>query len=47
MRRFLKDNHFRWYVTHYNHPMRHRFVVEELGGELAHQDGYVTVYRFP
>ncbi|WP_164000159.1 hypothetical protein [Pyxidicoccus caerfyrddinensis] len=47
MRRFLKDNHFRWYVTHYNHPMRHRFVVEELGGELAYQDGYVTVYRFP
>ena len=47
MRRFLKENHFRWYVTHYHHPVRHRFVVEELGGELAHQDGYVTVYRFP
>ena len=46
MRRFLKDNHYRWYVTHYYHPLRHRFVVEELGGELAHQDGYVTVYRF-
>lgn len=47
MRRFLKDHHFRWYVTHYHHPVRHRFVVEELGGVLAHQDGYVTVYRFP
>jgi hypothetical protein len=47
MRRFLKDNHYRWYVTHYHHPMRHRFVLEELGGELAHQDAYVTVYRFP
>ncbi|NPC80798.1 hypothetical protein HPC49_21555, partial [Pyxidicoccus fallax] len=47
MRRFLKDNHYRWYVAHYHHPLRHRFVVEELGGELVHQDGYVTVYRFP
>ncbi|MBZ4416753.1 hypothetical protein [Myxococcus sp. RHSTA-1-4] len=47
MRRFLKENHYRWYVAHYHHPMRHRFVVEELGGELVHQDSYVTVYRFP
>ncbi|HZI15617.1 MAG TPA: hypothetical protein VE153_34915 [Myxococcus sp.] len=47
MRRYLKEHHFRWYVTHYHHPLRHRFVVEELGGQLAHHDGYVTVYRFP
>ncbi|MCY1046102.1 hypothetical protein OV208_32625 [Corallococcus sp. bb12-1] len=47
MRRFLKEHHFRWYVTHYFHPVRHRFIEEELGGELVHRDGYVTVYRFP
>ncbi|MBE4748478.1 hypothetical protein G4177_09905 [Corallococcus sp. ZKHCc1 1396] len=46
MRRFLKEHHFKWYVTHLFHPVRHRFIEEELGGELVHRDGYVTVYRF-
>ncbi|AGC47174.1 hypothetical protein MYSTI_05899 [Myxococcus stipitatus DSM 14675] len=47
MRAFLKQNHYRWFVAHYHHPARERFVVEELGGERAYSDGYVTVYRFP
>ncbi|TSC23607.1 hypothetical protein [Corallococcus sp. Z5C101001] len=47
MRRYLKEHHFKWYVTHLFHPIRHRFIEDELGGVLVHQDGYVTVYRFP
>lgn len=47
MRRFLKKHHFKWYVTHYFHPVRHQFIEDELGGELVYRDGYVTVYRFP
>ncbi|MBU8899879.1 hypothetical protein KRR26_30150 [Corallococcus sp. M34] len=47
MRAYLQDNHFHWYVSHYFHPVRHRFVVEELGGQLVYSDSYVTVYRFP
>ncbi|MFB1480984.1 hypothetical protein U8525_11720 [Corallococcus sp. RDP092CA] len=47
MRRYLKEHHFKWYVTHYFHPIRHAFITDELGGELVHQDSFVTVYRFP
>jgi hypothetical protein len=47
MRRYLKENHYKWYVTHYFHPIRHQFIVDELGGEQVYRDGYVTVYRFP
>ncbi|RKH56080.1 hypothetical protein D7W81_34795, partial [Corallococcus aberystwythensis] len=47
MRRYLKEHHFKWYVTHFFHPVRHQFITDELGGEMVHQDGYVTVYRFP
>jgi hypothetical protein len=47
MRQYLKDNHYKWYVTHFFHPIRHQFIVDELGGEQVYRDPYVTVYRFP
>ncbi|MDC0709393.1 hypothetical protein POL68_13050 [Stigmatella sp. ncwal1] len=47
MRAYLKEHHFRWYVSHYFYPPRHRFVTEVLGGELVHRDARYTVYRFP
>ncbi|WP_225412228.1 hypothetical protein [Stigmatella hybrida] len=47
MKAYLKEHHFRWYVSHYFYPPRDKFVTEVLGGERVHRDGLYTVYRFP
>jgi hypothetical protein len=47
MRAYLKEHHFRWYVSHYFYGPRDEFVTRVLGGERIHRDGRYTIYRFP
>ncbi len=48
MRAFLKEWHFRYYVTHFWDQARDQFVVEQLGGRLLYRspDSLLMVYRF-
>ena len=46
MRGFLREHHFRYYVTHYGDPRLQRFVTEVLGGTQVYRDAYVVAYAF-
>ena len=48
MRSFLRQYHFRYYVTHFWDAGRDRFVREELGGKVLYHaaDNLFAVYRF-
>ncbi|MBF5042717.1 hypothetical protein FGE12_09925 [Aggregicoccus sp. 17bor-14] len=46
MRGFLREHHFRYYVTHYGDPRLQRFVTEVLGGTQVYRDAYVLAYTF-
>ena len=47
MRAFLRENHYRWFVSHRPSAAQHAFVTGALQGTLVHRDGYAAVYRFP